>query len=59
MSEPFQPTTKDYAKVTRKYEKFNNNNSAFNGRNLSDNQLVTQFQNLKLHGGKTNEVLMK
>ncbi len=34
---PFQPTTKDYAKVARHYELLNNNNSAFNGRNLSDN----------------------
>jgi hypothetical protein len=49
----------NYAKVARHYEKLNNNNSAFNGKNLSDNQPVTQFQNLKLHGGKRSEVLQK
>lgn len=58
-TEPFKPSTMNYAKVARHYEKLNNNNSAFNGKNLSDNQPVTQFQNLKLHGGKRSEVLQK
>lgn len=57
--EPFKPTTQEYSKVARYYEKLNNNNCAFNGRNLSDNKPVTQFMNLKLQGGKRSEVLQK
>lgn len=37
----FQPTTQDYARVSRYYEHLNNNNCAFNGRNLSDNTEVS------------------
>lgn len=58
-SEPFMPSTNQYIKVAKHYETLNNNNSAFAGRNLSDNKPVTQFQNLKLHGGRKNEVLKK
>ena len=32
----FKPTTQDYAKIAKKYEKYNNNNSTFNGKSLSD-----------------------
>lgn len=46
----FKPSTQDYAKVAAKYEKYNNNNNAFNGRNLSDNSKVTKFTRVKLHG---------
>ena len=56
---PFTPSTNDYAKVAKHYEINQNNHYAFNGRNLSDNQPVTQFQNLKLQGGKKSEVLQK
>jgi hypothetical protein len=55
----FQPATRDYGRVARYYETLNNNNCAFNGRNLSDNTEVSQFQSYKLHGGKRNEVLRK
>jgi hypothetical protein len=39
----FQPATTDYGRVARYYEQLNNNNCAFNGRNLSDNTEVSQF----------------
>lgn len=42
-SEPFVPSTHQYSKVAKYYETLNNNNSAFNGKNLSDNQCTSQF----------------
>lgn len=48
----FMPKTMDYAKIAKKYENINNNNSAFNGRNLSDNKPVTNFYQAKGKGAE-------
>jgi hypothetical protein len=46
----FNPTTKDYAKIAAKYEKYNNNNATFNGKSLSDAKGLTNFYTAKSRG---------
>jgi len=37
----------DYAKVAKAYEKYNTDNSTFNGKSLSDNKAVSNFYKIK------------
>jgi len=46
----FKPSTHSYAKIAHAYEKYNNNNAAFNGRSLSDNKPITDFYTAKARG---------
>ncbi len=39
----FTPTTMTYSKAAKLYSHLQDNNSAFRGRNLSDNSAVTKF----------------
>ena len=48
--EKFVPRTQDYAKVARAYERYNNDNSTFNGKNLSDAKPISNFYKIKGHG---------
>lgn len=44
------PTTMDYAKIAKKYEGLNGNNSTFNGKSLNDNKPITNFYVAKERG---------
>jgi|694.fasta_scaffold150339_2 murein tripeptide amidase MpaA len=44
------PSTNKYAQIAKAYEKYNNNNSTFNGKSLSDNRQITNFYAAKAHG---------
>ena len=46
----FIPSTKNYSQIAKSYEKYNNNNSTFNGRSLSDNREITNYYTAKAHG---------
>ena len=46
----FTPSTNKYAQIAKAYEKYNNNNSTFNGKSLSDNRQITNFYSAKSHG---------
>ena len=48
--EKFKPTTQDYAKIAKKYEKYNTNNATFNGKNLADAKNITNFYVAKERG---------
>ena len=50
MDDPFTPKTMDYAKVARAYEKYNNDNSTFNGKSLTDNKPISNFYKIKSLG---------
>lgn len=39
-----------YAKVAHMYEKYQNNNSTFNNKSLSDNRNITDFYKVKERG---------
>jgi len=39
----FTPSTNDYAKIAKQYEKYNSNNNVFNNKSLSDNKPLSQF----------------
>lgn len=44
------PKTLDYARVAKAYEKYNTDNSTFNGKSLSDNRPISNFYKLKSLG---------
>jgi hypothetical protein len=44
------PSTHSYAQIAKAYEKYNNNNSTFNNKSLSDNRPITNFYAAKAHG---------
>lgn len=46
----FKPKTMSYAKVAHMYEKYQNNNSTFNNKSLSDNRNITDFYKCKERG---------
>jgi hypothetical protein len=46
----FVPSTHNYAVIAKAYEKYNNNNSCFNNKSLSDNRPITNFYSAKAHG---------
>ena len=46
----FKPSTQDYAKIAKKYEKYNTNNATFNGKNLADDKKITNFYVAKERG---------
>ena len=50
MGDQFQPKTMDYAKVAKAYEKYQSDNSTFNGKSLSDNRPVSNFYKIKSLG---------
>ena len=50
MQDQFVPKTIDYAKVAKAYEKYNSDNSTFNGKSLSDNRPISNFYKLKSQG---------
>ena len=51
--EKFVPKTMDYAKVAKKYEKYHNDNSTFNGKSLSDAREISSFYKMKGLGADT------
>ena len=46
----FKPQTNEYAEIARRYEKYNNNNSAFNGKSLTDHRKITNYYKAKERG---------
>ena len=50
MKDQFVPKTQDYAIVAKKYEKYNNNNSTFNTKSLSDGRPITNYYIAKERG---------
>jgi hypothetical protein len=46
----FTPSTQDYAKIAKKYEKYNNNNATFNGKSLADDKKISNFYVAKERG---------
>ena len=46
----FIPKTISYAEAAKKYEKYNNNNSTFNEKSLSDNKKITNYYLAKERG---------
>ena len=40
----------DYAKVAKAYEKYQNDNSTFNNKSLSDARPISNFYKIKSHG---------
>ena len=53
MNDKFIPKTQDYAKVAKAYEKYNTDNSTFNGKSLSDGKPISNFYKLKSQGADT------
>ena len=40
----------DYARVAKAYERYNSDNSTFNGKSLSDGKAISNFYKIKSQG---------